>query len=156
MKIATVLVALILIAPLCIADHRHVIADDKTDFSRIKTFTFLEGRATTMRPELNNRLIFKKVEEAIRTQLSAKGLNEKPDQPDIVIGFAIGSDKPLGPSVTFNQGMLTIEFTQRVEGKLIWQGVLTEDEGSTPAKVAERLPSSVKKRLAAYPPMKKK
>jgi len=61
------------LAPLLLADHHHVVADDKIDFSGLKTFSIREGHATTTRPELNNKLIFKKIADAIRAQLSAKG-----------------------------------------------------------------------------------
>src|SRR5215510_10778993 len=75
-RTALALVILMFVVPLLFADYHHVVSDNKTDFSTLKTFSIREGRATTTRPELNNRLIFKKVEDAIRVQLSTKGLTE--------------------------------------------------------------------------------
>ena len=144
-----------LLAPLLLADHHHVVTDDKANFSALKTFSIREGRAKTTRPELNNKLIFRKIEDAIRAQLSAKGMTEKQSQPDVVVGFSVGEDRPHGPSVIFDQGTLVIDITARDGNSMIWQGVYT-DEKSTPAKLAEKLPRDVQKLLAEYPPKKKK
>ena len=38
---------------------------------------------------------------------------------------------------------------------MIWQGIQTDDTNN-PAKVAERLPGSMKKLLSEYPPKRKK
>jgi len=143
------------VVPLLFADYHHVVSDNKTDFSTLKTFSIREGRATTTRPELNNRLIFKKVEDAIRVQLSTKGLTEAQNQADVVVGFRLGEDRPHGPSVTFDRGTLVIDITTREGSSMIWQGVYTDDN-ATPAKVAGRLPRYVEKLLSEYPPKKKK
>lgn len=143
------------LAPLLLADHRHVISDDKVDFAVLRTFSIREGAAKTTRPELNNTLIFKKTEDAIRAQLSAKGLTESPNRPDVIVSFTIGDDRPNGPSVIFDQGTLVIAMTARESNSMVWQGVYTDDR-STPAKVAEKLPGMVQKLLSEYPPKKKK
>jgi hypothetical protein len=142
------------LAPLLLADHQHVVIDDKADFSTVRTFSIREGRATTTRPELNNKLIFKKIEDAIRAQLSAKGLTEAQNRPDVMVSFSVGEDRPNGPSVIFDRGTLVIEM-MRDGNSLIWHGVFTDDS-STPAKHAEKLPRDVQKLLAEYPPKKKK
>ena len=155
MRTVIALAALMLVAPLILGDHHRVVTDDKMDFSALKTFSIREGRATTTRPELNNKLIFKKIEDAIRAQLSAKGMAEAQNRPDVVVGFSVGEDKPHGPSVIFDHGTLVIEMTKRDGNNLIWQGVYTDDK-STPAKLAEKLPNDVQKLLSEYPPKKKK
>jgi hypothetical protein len=152
---AAALTASLLCAPLLLADRQHVVADDKVDFSTLKTFSIREGRATTTRPELNNTLIFQNIERVIRKQLSAKGLTEAPDRPDVVVGFSIGDDRPHGPSVTFDHGTLVIDIVTSAGNKTIWHGVFTDDQ-SSPAKVAEKLPRAVEKLLGEYPPKKKK
>src|SRR4051812_2947248 len=101
------------LAPVLLADHRHVVADDKVDFAGIKTFSLRAGGARTTKPELNNKLILKKVEDAIRVELSAKGLKESEDRPDVIVGFTVGEDRPNGPSVIFDQGTLVIQVTAR-------------------------------------------
>jgi Domain of unknown function (DUF4136) len=154
-RLALVLAASVLLTPVLLADHQHIVSDDEADFASFKTFAIREGRAATTRPELNNRLIFEKVADAIRSELLAKGLRESADVPDVFVGFSIGEDRPNGPSVIFNEGTLLIDVTTRENPTLVWQGVYT-DEKSSPAKVADKLKISVKKLLAAYPPKKRK
>jgi hypothetical protein len=155
MKTAVSFAIVMFLASPFLADRRHVVTDDKTEFSAIRTFSISEGRAKTTRPELNNRLIFKKIEDAIRAQLSARGLTESQNRPDVVVSFVVGEDRPHGPSVVFDQGTLVIELTRRDSNSMIWQGVYTDEE-STPAKVAEKLPRNVQKLLSEFPPKKKK
>ena len=154
MRIATLASLIFFTAPF-LADHRHVVSDDKVDFSTLKTFAIREGQATTTRPELNNNLIFKKVEEAIRSQLVTKGLKEAQDRPDVFVTFRLGEDRRSGPSTVFDKGTLVIEVTSTANKSLVWQGVYT-DENSSPAKVAQKLPDDVKKLFSEYPPKKKK
>jgi hypothetical protein len=154
-KPAIALVIAMGLAPVLLADRRHVVSDDKVDFAGLKTFSLRDGDANTTRPELNNPLVFKKTADAIRAQLSAKGLTESPIRPDALVGFTIGADRPNGPSVIFDQGTLVIDVTVRETNRMVWHGVYTDDR-STPAKVAEKLPAMVQKLLAGYPPRKKK
>jgi hypothetical protein len=148
--------AALLLTPVLLPEPQHVVSDSTADFASLKTFSIREGRATTRRPELNNKLLFDKVEAAIRTQLLSKGLTETDDRPDMSVGFTVGEDRPNGPSVTFNQGTLVIDITARDTSKSVWQGVYRDGRNSSPAKVAEKLPDNVKKLLSAYPPKKKK
>ena len=154
MKPAIAIVTAMLFATLPLADRHHVVSDDKVDFSGLKTFSLAEGGATTTRPELNNPLIFKKIRDAIRVQLSAKGLTESQNRPDVMVNFTIGEDRPNGPSVIFDQGTLVIDMTARDGSSQIWHGVYTDDK-STPAKLAQKLPGKVRSLLSAYPPKKK-
>src|SRR5262245_20495020 len=148
--------AALLLTPVLLAEPQSVVSDRTADFASLRTFAIQDGRATTRRPELNNKLLFDKVEDAIRTQLLSKGLTETDDRPDLSIAFTVGEDRPNGPSVTFNQGTLVIDITARETNKQVWQGVYREGRTSSPAKVAEKLPGNVKKLLSDYPPKKKK
>ena len=113
MRIAAALASSLLLTPFLLADHQHVVSDNKTDFTSVKTFSIREGRATTTRPALNNRVIFGKIEDAVRTQLTSKGLKECSSGPDVWVGFVVGEDRPYGPSVIFNQGTLVIDLRKR-------------------------------------------
>ena len=152
--VAAVLIVL-LVAPALLADRRKIIIDDKVDFSRIKTFLIRDGRATTIRPELDNRLFLANISDAIRRQLSAKGLTESPDRPDVTVSFTIGQDRPNGPSVIFDHGTLVIEMTARDTAASIWHGVYTDETG-TPARVADKMPGKVHTLLSEFPPKKTK
>jgi hypothetical protein len=154
-KITILVAALIAGAPLFLADSHHVIADDKIDFASIKTFAIGEGSATTTRPELNNKLILKKVGDAIRAQLLAKGLTEGQNRADVVLSYTVGQDRRSGPRTVFDKGSLLIQIKTRDTNSLVWQGVYTHEEDN-PAKVAEKLADRVQKLFSEYPPKKKK
>ena len=136
------------------ADRQHVVFDDKVDFGSLRTFAMLQGRATTTRPEINNQLVLKTAEFAIRSHFLSKGLQEVPTSPDVVVSFSLGQDRPNGPSVVFDEGVIVVAVTKRDSDTLIWHGTY-RDEASSPAKLAELLPAHLKKLLARYPPKKK-
>lgn len=141
----------LLFAPVLLAESRQIILDDKADFSRIKTFVLREGRATTTRPELSNRLFMTNIADAIRRELSARGLIESPDRPDVTVRFTIGQDRPNGPAVVFERGTLAIDIAARETAASIWHGVYTE-ERAVPAKVADKMPGQVHALLSKFPP----
>src|SRR5262245_36064166 len=141
------------VAPL-VANSQHVVFDDKVDFSHLQTFAIRDGRATTTRPELNNKLVLKSAEDAIRSQLLSRGMKEVATAPDVFVTFSLGQDRPSGPSVTFDQGVVLVQVTKRDSNSLIWHGTY-RDERSSPARLAEQVPVYIKKLLAKYPPRKK-
>jgi hypothetical protein len=137
------------------ASGQHVVFDDKIDFTRLQTFAIQPGRATTTRPELNNRLILDSAGDAIRAQFAGKRLKEAAtDAADVLVSFSIGQDRPNGPSVTFDEGVIVVQVTRRDPRALIWHGTY-RDPQSSPAKLAERVPAYIKKLLAGYPPKRK-
>ena len=150
-----IILALMLVAPVLLADHHHIASDETVNFEAIKTFLIREGSATTTRPELNNKLIIKKVENAIRAQLLQKGLTEDPNRADAVVSFRVGQDRRNGPRTIFDKGTLLIDITKRDTNNTIWQGTYTHEE-SNPAKVAEQLGNRVQKLFSEFPPKKKK
>jgi hypothetical protein len=153
-RIAIALLTLALAATPLAAAGQHVVFDDKIDFSRLQTFAIQPGHATTTRPELNNRLILASGEDAIRAQLLTKRLREVATDPDILVSFSLGQDRPNGPSVTFDEGVIVVQVTNRDTSTLIWHGTY-RDQRSSPARLAERVPAYIKKLLAGYPPKKK-
>ena len=155
MRFGAALAATLVLVGAIASAQQHIILDIEADFASFKTFSIEQGRAKTKRPEIDNDLIFRKVEDAIRKALVAKGLRESATQSDLTIGFVLGEDRPNGPSVIFNRGTLVIDLTARDGDRMVWQGVYT-DTTNNPAKVAERLPGYVEKLLSAYPPKKKK
>ena len=154
MKFTSTLALLLVASATLLADRQHVVVDDRVDFTGLRTFEIREGRATTTRSELNNALILKSVEDAIRTHLVSKGLKESTAGSDVVVAFSVGQDRPNGPSVTFDEGVIVVQFMKRDTAALVWHGTY-RDQKSSPARLAERLPSLVRKLLAAYPPKRK-
>jgi hypothetical protein len=164
MRNAAVLAVLLLLAPGLIADSRHIEADDKTDFSAFKTFVVREGRATSRKAEINNKLLLKRIEDAIRTGLSSKGLKESQDNPDLVVTFSLSEEGQRGVVgrgirnvrvVNTSEGLLVIDMTKRDTNSLVWHGIYTDQEGDA-AKLAKKLPDDAKKLMSEYPPKKRK
>jgi len=155
MRFATALAVAVVLAPALVLAQQHIVLDVETDFATLKTFAIREGRATTSRPEIDNDLIFRKVADAIRKSLVAKGMTESATRADVTVGFTLGEDRPNGPSVAFNRGTLAIDFRVPDGDRMVWQGVYRDDTNN-PARVADNLPSYVQKVLSKYPPKKKR
>jgi hypothetical protein len=163
------------------SDSQNINFDDKTDFSKIKTFRVREGMATTEKPEINNTLFLKNLGIAIREELLKKGLKETADKPDILVDYRVDGtefsvvregqpetrvpDVPgirggmvirgMGPQpVRYSEGMLAIDVTLRESNLLVWQGIYRDQE-SKGSKLAQKLPADAKKLLSKYPPKKK-
>ena len=83
------LFAVTLCSGVMFADEHSIVFDDHTDFSKLKTFAIRDGKCDSTRPELNNPLYLKKLAEAIRAALAAKGMKETADQPDIFVDYRI-------------------------------------------------------------------
>jgi hypothetical protein len=152
--------AVLLLGVAISADEQSIVFDDKTDFAKLRTFAIGEGKCDSARPELNNPLYMKKLAETIRTALAAKGLKETADNPDIVVNYHIDgvevstADRPserLLGGVIFVRGAITVDLVKRDSKLLLWKGIYRDDEKNGP-KLAQSLPSDIKKLLAQYPP----
>jgi uncharacterized protein DUF4136 len=158
-----------LIAPILIADDHDVDFDHQADFSKFKTFVLREGEITAKAPDLNSSLVRKKIDAAIRTQLSSKGLEEVPNQGDLVVTYRLGSVQrrevqsfPAGrlgrarrvETTRFTEGTLVIDLITRQPRDLVWRGIYRDDE-SNPSKISNKLSNDIKKLFEEYPPKKK-
>jgi hypothetical protein len=163
MRLAVPFAIFLLAAPVLVADEHHVVSDEKTDFSTFKTFTIHEGKTASRKPEINNKLTLKSVEDAIRSGLLSKGLKESQDRPDLVVTFSLDEQGQRGVIgrglrntrvIRTSEGTLVLLITHRATNNLVWQGVYLDDEG-TAAKLAKKLPNDARKLLKEYPPKKK-
>lgn len=144
------------------ADEHSIVYDEHVDYSKFTTFAIRDGKCDSDRPELNNPLYLKKLAETIRTALSAKGMKETEDHPDIFVDFRVvgtelsTADRPserLRGGVLYAQGTVTVDLVRRDPKLLVWEGIYHDDE-SNGSKLAQSLPSDVKKLLSKYPPRK--
>ena len=169
MKPLTLMLALFLIAPGLFADDRDIDYDHQTDFLKFKTFVLREGELNSKTPTLQSPLVRKKIDEAIRAQLTAKGLREVQSQADLVVTYRFSSFRgtaawsfPAGrrgrrtrvERIKFTEGTLAVDLTSREQSSLVWRGVYRDDE-SDPSKISEKLPNDIKKLFSDYPPKKK-
>ena len=148
------------------ADYRHVDFDPKTDFGAFKAFLVRDGTMTTNTPELNSWFTRKKINDAIRAHLSARGFAETQGRADLVATWELGARDGRGvQEVTNARGNLRSEaydykqvtLTIRLLGAdsiQAWQGVYRDDERN-PSKLAANLPRDIKKLFDDFPPKKK-
>jgi hypothetical protein len=139
------------------ADDRNVDFDHHLDFSTLKSFALHEGKVNSPSPEVNNPLLVRKLGDAIRAALVAKGLRESAANPDLIVDYSIATEEfsaQRGGPTAFTLGTLVIDFTKRDPKTLVWRGVYRDKEGSH-AKLAQALPRDVAKSLEEYPPHQK-
>jgi hypothetical protein len=159
MRALVFVAALLLLSPALAADSRRVEIDDKIDFSVFKTFTIREGRAVSRRAEINNPLTLRTVENAIRARLSAAGLKETGDRPDLIVTFNVTEEggravAGRGRTVPTTEGTLVIDITKSGATTPVWRGIFADSE-SNPARLANNLPADARKLMSAYPPKKR-
>jgi hypothetical protein len=150
-------------------DQKDTDFDPQTNFLKFKTFTLRQGQIEAKSPELNSPLVKKKIEESLRTQLTAKGLTEVQNRPDLVVNFRFGAaDKrqvesfPAGrwgrrrrvETFRFTEGTLVVNLMDTEGRDLVWRGIYRDDE-SNPAKISNKLPDDIKKLFSDFPPKKK-
>jgi hypothetical protein len=162
----------LLLLPAVFADEHNVDFDPQADFSLFRTFSLGRGTIKSNMPELNDELVKKKIDEAVRNELTKKGLIEKApgDRPmsDLLVTYHLGSANRrevqtwIGPyggahrSVYhFTQGTLVVDLLKRPSRELMWRGIYRDDE-KKPAKLSSNLPKNVQKLFEKYPPPVKK
>lgn len=166
MKKALLILMFSLVAYSIRADYRHVDFDASRNFSTFKTFVIRDGSITNSAPELNSWFTRKQIADAIRAQLTAKGLTEAQGRPDIVVMWELGAMNGRGVQEVANargnlrneifdykQVTLTIELTAS-DSRSVWRGVYRDNERN-PSKLANNLPGDIKKLFADFPPRKK-
>ena len=141
--------------------------DQAMEFGSLKTFTLRNGQVNSKNPSLNNDIVRKNLETAIRKKLTEKGLTEATSQPDLNISYSLGSAKRTEVdryparwggtrrvAVRYTEGTLTIDMRDPRRQELVWRAVAVTDERD-PNKVQAKLDSMVKKSFDKYPPKKK-
>ena len=150
------------------ADKHSVDADKDADYSQFHSFAIRQRVINSKKPELNSPLTRDRITDAIRDQLTAKGLQAGAQQPDLVVNFRFGAaDKkevdswPVGrwgrgrayEVNRFTEGTLVVDLIARDGRTLVWRGIYTDDEKDA-AKLAKKLDGDVKKLFEEYPPKK--
>ncbi|MDX1795568.1 MAG: DUF4136 domain-containing protein [Hydrogenovibrio sp.] len=154
-------------------------------FSGLKTYQWLpadqQTKPTATEFTKNNPLIAKRIEDAIRYELSQKGLSIVDQKADAYITYHISSIQKLrsSPVTTtigfgtgfgshtyggfgfqtgadidqYEQGQLIIDVLSK-QGKLLWRGKSTTplEEHTTPEETTKLINEVIQKLLAQYPP----
>jgi hypothetical protein len=143
--------------------------DQSMEFGSLKTFNLQTGQIHAKNPSLNNDIVRKNLETAIRKRLAEKGLTESPSEADVNVSFNLGSANrteveryPAGwrgwgtrrVAYRYTEGTLTIDMRDPRRHELVWRAVAVSDEHD-PNKLQSKLDSMVKKSFDRYPPKKK-
>ena len=170
MLLPSLLAAVLLFSPSLVPDDRTADFDPSIDFSQFRTFALGQARLRSPKPELNNEIIRKKVQDAIRAELIKRGLQEEEVQrADLVISFGFGSFEkrevesvPVGrwgrglhniPN-SVSEGTLVVDVLKRPGRDLVWRGTYRDDE-SKASKISSNLPRDIEKLFEKYPVKKK-
>jgi hypothetical protein len=152
------------------ADRSEIDFDPEADFTQFKTFAIRRGAVHTKKPELNNDLVHKKVEAALRARLTAKGLTEATTKPDLGVVWSLGAAErrevrrtPAGrrgwrsrvDPFRYTEGTLVIDLIQTGTRELVYRATYIDDE-SNAGKLSQKLEKDVAKALDKYPPPSKK
>jgi hypothetical protein len=165
--VISVLLASCILASVAVADDHYVESDKNFDFSKLKTFQLRPGMIDSGRQELNNSLVLGKISDAVRSELSARGLKEEAaDNADILVDVRFdgmesssagkpGSRPAEGhPGTVYVQGTLNIELFAREKKLLVWEGTYRDREDNA-SRLARRYPADAKALLPQYPPKEK-
>lgn len=152
-----------------IAQKVNIQFDQNADFSAYKTFAIRHGQLNSRNPALNSELVKKQIEADIVKDLTARGLTQVNDNPDLNVAYHFGSARkneveayPAGwrgwgtryVRVPYAEGTLVIDLRDHSTHSLVWRGISGEEKDD-PAKIQGKLDDMVKKPLEKYPPKKK-
>ena len=152
---------LLLIASPVVADDMAVQVDPRADLSRFRTFAIRTPKVNSQRPELDNPLMVKRLSRTIRGALVARGLQEAPTAPDLVVDYTLTSEdvalgmptavRGLGPRPErYTEGTLVIDLIRPGETSPVWRGPYRDDE-RTGSRLVPKLPDDARKRMGRYP-----
>jgi hypothetical protein len=143
--------------------------DEARDYSGFRTFTLRDGTLHSKNPSLNNPLVKKKIEAAIRERLTERGLKEVESRPDLNVRYSLGAGprtqleaypagwRGYGTRVVaehYTEGTLVLDLRDARKHELVWRAIAIEDK-SDPLKIQDHLADMVKKAVEKYPPKKK-
>jgi hypothetical protein len=143
--------------------------DQAADFGRYKTFALREGKLNSKSPALNSELVKKRIDADIERYLTARGLTEVSERPDLNVVYHFGSARkteleayPAGwrgwgtrvVRVPYSEGTLVIDLRDPSTRSLVWRAIASEEK-SDPVKIEGKLDDMVKKSLEKYPPKAK-
>jgi hypothetical protein len=160
--------------------------DPDHDYSKIRTYAWLEGQKHSDDTRINNTLIINRINNAIKTELATRGLKESGgEQPDIYINWFGGIENKIrqetinqyygsmwyghpyggywpGYSQTYNveyqEGTLIIDILDGKTRDLIWRGTGQDyvEDNQKPEEITKGINEAVKQIMAAVPPTPKK
>ena len=137
----------LLLSPAVFAQKVTVEFDQSADFAKYKTFMIRNGHLNSKNPALNSELVKKQIEDDIRRDLTARGLTEVSEHPDLNVVFHFGSARkteletyPAGwrgwgtrvVRVPYAEGTLVIDLRDTSIHSLVWRGIAVKKKAIPP------------------------
>ncbi len=151
---------------LMVADRTDADYDPAVDFTKLKTFQLRPGTIRTNKSVLNNDLVRKRMEAAIRAELSAKGLTEASAQADVAVQWTLGPAdrrevqraiaarrgwRSRAGALHYTEGTLVIDLRDADSQELIYRVTYVDGE-SDAGKLSRKIEKDVARALEDFPP----
>ena len=171
------LTVLIVLGLLAGCSSKSVVFDysENADFTQYRTFKY-EPTNTTL--EAQNQLVHTRIVEALRRELTAAGLTEDDQDPDIYVSYygstseeirlnttymgynswssrhrhSMGMASSTTTATTLTTGTLLIDIWDARESVLIWRGEVSDSLSGDPGRDADRINRGVESVLSNFPP----
>jgi hypothetical protein len=123
--------------------------DHDADFSRYRTFAIRQGFLNNRNPALNSDVVRRDIEDAIRKNLSSRGMKEVADTADLNVRFSLGRANRM--VARHGDGTLVIDLRDPQKRDLVWRGIAVGDRSGL-SKIGRNLEGMVRKAIEKYPP----
>lgn len=171
---------LLLILAGCQSSKVTVDYDTSADFSNIKSYRWADK--TSGVEQGFDPLLAQRVQTAVRSNLSAKGLSEASGNPNVLLRYYVGSHTetqesktragigfgsaggssaiglglsiPLGGDKVVKQAQIVVDFMNPASGKLLWRGTnrVSIGENDSPEEITAMIDKAVAEIFAKFPP----
>ena len=163
----TLRLVLVLILSICVTSCSSVTIDDyfckKADLTSYKTFDWLSRPHAMLIVKEGRGQTEKLLKESVNKQLTARGLSQKADIPDLLISYLVGaeltntddfSDK-VGERTAqqYSEGAILLDFLDGKTRELLWRVAAfgIEDRNPTPERNKEIIEKTVERMFKNFP-----
>jgi len=179
-----VFVCFLFVATFALADHAHIDYDHSANFSKYRTFTWLE------KPQTDDPFMADRIVQAVNGHLRAKGLEPVTEGGDLGIRAALKTEQKeiintyydgfssnwnwwpnwgpwpgWGPSWngpgwattyvdTYIEGTTIVDLIDTQSSKPVWRGTATEKMSHKPEKASKEIAEDIKDMFEDYPPVR--
>ena len=150
----------------------HTMQDDTVDFSKYKTFCWLQGCEFTFSGPsyLDDSLWRETMKEAIIDELEAKGFVRDENNPDLLIDFYISVEQktsvayrpideyndyiplPADEIITYLEGTMIIDIVDKTQGKMVWRSESIGYLEAHPELTVKNIRKGIALTLKNFPP----
>jgi hypothetical protein len=123
--------------------------DHDADFSQYRTFAIRQGFLNNRNPALNTDIMRRDIEDAIRKNLSSRGMKEVAETADLNVRFSLGRANWM--VARHGDGTLVIDLRDPQKRDLVWRGIAVGDRRGL-SKIGRNLEGMVRKAIERHPP----